>query len=85
MPKKSISTHEAKTHLSRVIEEVLRGAEVVVCRGKTPVVKIVKYEIGGSTTSRQKVGVVTSAPVRCSNDAFAPLSRDEDLADWGLT
>jgi antitoxin (DNA-binding transcriptional repressor) of toxin-antitoxin stability system len=84
MPKRSISTHEAKTHLSRVIEEVLAGAEVVVCRGETPVVKIVKYQKGDSAVSRQKVGVVTSAPVLCSDDAFAPLSREEELAEWGL-
>lgn len=33
--------HEAKTHLSRLIAKVLEGEEVVVSRGKEPVVKIV--------------------------------------------
>ncbi len=33
--------HEAKTHLSRLINQVLAGEEVVLARGKTPVAQIV--------------------------------------------
>ena len=37
----TVSVHEAKTHLSRLINDVLAGKEVIVSRGKHEVVKIV--------------------------------------------
>jgi len=38
---KTVTVHEAKTHLSRLIAQVLAGEEVTIARGKEPVVKIV--------------------------------------------
>jgi prevent-host-death family protein len=41
----SITTiHEAKTNLSRLIEKAERGEEVIIARGKKPVVKLVPVE-----------------------------------------
>jgi prevent-host-death family protein len=37
----TVSVHEAKTHLSRLINRVLAGEEITVSRGKHDVVKIV--------------------------------------------
>jgi prevent-host-death family protein len=37
----TVSVHEAKTHLSRLIERVLAGEEIVVARNKEPVIKLV--------------------------------------------
>ncbi|MBV9841378.1 MAG: type II toxin-antitoxin system prevent-host-death family antitoxin [Sphingomonadaceae bacterium] len=37
-----VSVHEAKTHLSRLIERVLAGEEVVIARNKEPVVRLVR-------------------------------------------
>lgn len=37
----TVSVHEAKTHLSRLINDVLAGEEVIVRRGKEEVVKLV--------------------------------------------
>lgn len=81
---KSISTHAAKTHLSKIIEDVLAGAEVIICRGKTPVVKIIRYQPGAAPSTRPKVGTPTSAPVKYRTDAFTALSSDEDLESWGM-
>lgn len=36
----TVTIHEAKTHLSRLIAQVLAGEEVTIARGKVPVVKI---------------------------------------------
>jgi antitoxin (DNA-binding transcriptional repressor) of toxin-antitoxin stability system len=36
-----VTIHEAKTYLSRLINKVLRGEEVIIARGKKPLVKIV--------------------------------------------
>jgi antitoxin (DNA-binding transcriptional repressor) of toxin-antitoxin stability system len=38
----TVSVHEAKTHLSRLIERVLAGEEVVIARNKEPVVRLVR-------------------------------------------
>ena len=38
----TVSVHEAKTHLSRLIEKVLAGEEVVIARNKEPVVRLVR-------------------------------------------
>jgi prevent-host-death family protein len=35
------SIHEAKTNLSRLIEKAERGEEVLIARGKKPVVRLV--------------------------------------------
>jgi prevent-host-death family protein len=37
----TVSVHEAKTHLSRLINRVLAGEEITVSRGKEEVIKLV--------------------------------------------
>ena len=37
----TITTHEAKTHLSRYLAEVEGGKEFIIARGKNPVAKLV--------------------------------------------
>ncbi len=37
----TVSVHEAKTHLSRLIDQVLAGEEIVVTRNKEPVIRLV--------------------------------------------
>jgi prevent-host-death family protein len=40
-PAEQFNIHEAKTHLSRIIERVEHGEEVVISRAGTPVAKVV--------------------------------------------
>ena len=77
----TVTIHQAKTHLSRLLQQVERGEEVVVCRGKLPVAKIVPS--GPSRVTRPKVGKATSQRFNIPADAFAPLV-DEELKQWGL-
>ena len=37
----TVTIHEAKTHLSRLINRVLAGEEIIVARGRTEVAKLV--------------------------------------------
>jgi len=37
----TVTVHEAKTHLSRLIAEAMAGDEVVIARGKQPMVRLV--------------------------------------------
>lgn len=73
----SVSIHEAKTHLSRLIEQVLVGEEVVITRRNRVVARIVpaiadrKKELLGAL--KGQFGV--------DDGAFDPLSESE-LAAW---
>lgn len=51
-----VTIHEAKTHLSRLIAAALRGEEVVVARGKTPVVRIVPITDDAEKPADKRVG-----------------------------
>lgn len=77
----TVTIYQAKTHLSRLLQQVEAGEEVVVCRGKLPVAKIVPS--GPSRASRPKVGKATSQRFQIPDDAFAPLGAEE-LKQWGL-
>lgn len=39
-----INIHEAKTHLSRIVEEVAAGAEVIIAKAGRPVARLVPLE-----------------------------------------
>lgn len=40
----TVNVHYAKTHLSRLIQQVIAGEEVVIARANEPVVKLVLLE-----------------------------------------
>jgi prevent-host-death family protein len=77
----TVTIHQAKTHLSRLLQHVAQGEEVTVCRGKQPVAKLVPASALQAT--RPKVGQPTSARFIIPKGAFLPLQEDE-LADWGI-
>ncbi len=79
---KKVTTHEAKTHLSRLVAEVEAGEEIVICRGDKPAARLVPVS-RKPARRRPAVGTVTSSLVRLADDAFAPLGPD-DLASWGI-
>jgi prevent-host-death family protein len=39
-----VNTHEAKTKLSRLLEEVQQGKEVVIARANRPVARLVPFQ-----------------------------------------
>lgn len=41
-----VTIHEAKTHLSKLIQEAIHGEEVIISRGTQPVVRIVPIDEG---------------------------------------
>ena len=79
---KTITTHEAKTHLSRYLAEVEKGREFVIARGKTRVAMLVPLK-KSREKPRPKVGDIEGKPFEFPAAAFAPLTRRE-LKDWGL-
>ncbi len=79
---KTISTHDAKTHLSRYLAQVESGEEFLIARGKRPIARLSPLE-RRKHSARPKVGRMISAPFRVPPEALAPLT-DEELKDWGL-
>lgn len=41
---KTVTVHEAKTHLSRLLREVETGETLIVARGSKPVAQLVPYQ-----------------------------------------
>ncbi len=39
-----VNIHEAKTHLSKLIQEVTAGGEVIIAKGNKPVAKLVALQ-----------------------------------------
>jgi prevent-host-death family protein len=40
---KIVNVHEAKTHLSRLLEQVEHGEDIVIARSGTPVARLVRF------------------------------------------
>lgn len=64
---KSVTIHEAKTHLSRLLERVEGGEEIVIARNRTPIAKLVPLTAEPRRPGRLK-GRIEIAP-----DFDAPL------------
>jgi prevent-host-death family protein len=75
----TITIHKAKTNLSRLIEKACKGEEIVIARGKKPVVRLVAIE---EKRGNRKPGA-WKGKIRFTADAFAPLS-DQELKDLGF-
>jgi len=68
--------HEAKTHLSRLVEEAASGEEIVIAKSGRPKVKLVSIE---DNPVRQPGRF--KADIRMSEDFFDSLP-EEELKAW---
>lgn len=65
-----VNVHEAKTHLSRLLERVAGGEEVIIAKAGKPVAKLVPIREGKRLPGRSK-GKIVVGP-----DFDAPLPED---------
>jgi prevent-host-death family protein len=72
--------HDAKTHLSRIIERVERGEEIVIDRAGVPVARVVPLV---RRVNRTAVGSL-AGQVDLSGDWDSPRTNAEIAADFGL-
>jgi antitoxin (DNA-binding transcriptional repressor) of toxin-antitoxin stability system len=73
----TITIHKAKTQLSKLIEKALQGEEIVIARGKEPVVKLVAIQNPrGKRVPGAWKGKITIGP-----EFFEPLP-PEELEGW---
>lgn len=71
-----VTIHAAKTNLSKLIEAVERGEDVVIARGRTPVARLTAYRAEPFT-----IGILAGQVTGPTPDFTEPLD-DEELALW---
>ena len=72
----TVTIHNAKTNLSRLLADVEAGKEVIIARGKTPIAKIVPINAKPKRVAGKYKGMIT-----IKEGCFDPLTGDE-LALW---
>ncbi len=72
---KTVTIHEAKTHLSRLVREALDGEEIVIARGREPLVRLVPLP---EARSGRRFGTAAGL-IAMSEDFDGPL---EDFDDY---
>ena len=70
---KTVTMHEAKTHLSRLVAEALAGEEIVIARRKQPLVRL---SVIREERSKRRVGALPDL-VDTMGDGF-----NEPMEEW---
>jgi prevent-host-death family protein len=73
-----VNMHQAKTHFSKIVEEVLKGEEVIIAKAGKPVAKMVPF----ISVPKRRFGVL-KGKIKISEDFDAPLP-EEFLNDFGV-
>jgi prevent-host-death family protein len=71
-----VNIHEAKTHLSRLVERAAQGEEIVIAKAGTPKAKLVPIGKPGKRRPGRLKG-----KIRIAGDFDAPMTEAE-LAQW---
>lgn len=68
----TVNIHEAKTHLSKMLEAVLQGDEFIIAKAGTPIAKLVPIQ---KLKPPFKFGIL-KGKIKISADFDAPLPND---------
>jgi prevent-host-death family protein len=79
MPRKVVNLYEAKTQLSRLVEEVAAGREIVIAKAGVPRARLVPIE---APRRRRRPGGAKGR-IRIGADFDAPLPADVLAAFFG--
>ncbi len=71
------SVHDAKTHLSSLLDRVLQGETIVICRHNKPVAKIGPLTLG---PVKRIIGSF-AGQISYTEDCFAPMT-DTEIDDF---
>lgn len=73
----TVNIHEAKTHLSRLVDEVAAGAEIIIAKAGKPMARLSPI----STPVRKKNLGLLKGKIKVPDDFNAPLD-DETLSSF---
>ena len=71
-----VSIHEAKTHLSKLIQRALQGEEIIIAKGKQPMVQLV---VVPEMRQKRRIGGAQEVILDMAEDFDAPL---DDFAEY---
>ena len=74
-----VNIQEAKTHLSRYLDQVEEGELVVICRHNQPVAEL--RPIRTASVSRTRVPGLLKGLIHWEPNAFAPMT-EQELAEF---
>ena len=69
----TVAVHAAETRLSRLIEQALRGEEVIIARSDKPVVRLVPVD----APKPRRVPGTLKGQIKVPESFFDPLPEDE--------
>jgi len=69
---KIINIHNAKTHFSKIINQVLQGNEIVIARDGNPLIRLIPY----TEKNRVRRGGQLKGLIKISDDFDAPLPEE---------
>jgi prevent-host-death family protein len=75
------TVHAAKTNLSKLIERVEKGEEVVIARGRKPVARLVPIDAPAHILRRRAFGALKGKLKLADSFFFDPLP-EEELKLW---
>lgn len=77
---RSVNMHEAKTHLSRLVDEAAAGQSFVICKAGRPMVRVMPIDSGDDAAlTKRRLGLLVG---QCEvPDDFDQLAAAE-IADW---
>ncbi len=71
-----VTIHEAKTHLSKLIQEALNGETVIIAKGNKPLIKL---EVLPEAKSERRLGGLKNLLINMPEDFNEPLA---DFSDY---
>jgi prevent-host-death family protein len=74
---RTVTIHQAKTNLSRLIEQASQGEEIIIARGSKPVARLVPV---GAVKGKRQPGSLKGKLV-VGPEFFEPLP-DDELSRW---
>jgi prevent-host-death family protein len=75
------TVHAAKTNLSKLIERVENGEEVIIARGRKPVARLVPMDVPAHVRRRRAFGALKGKLKLPDSFFFDPLP-EEELEPW---
>jgi len=75
--------YEAKTSLSKLVQQAVDGEEIVIAKYGKPMVKLVPVQPKKKKLKQREFGKNFLGITYIAPDFDAPLS-DEELSEWGL-
>jgi len=75
---KQVNIHEAKTHLSKLLQDALAGKETIIAKAGKPIAKIVPLE---AQAKKRKLGTLSHLYTKEQVDAFVNTEIPSNIMD----